>query len=114
MCAYCPTLPPPDLVVLRLTREIMSRVRNPVYPLDVVDKLLEDTMPSIDKWLSAKAAAGKNNNCTLENAVVRREWFVFSLYNALRGLRASPVLTQLTGAISLSRRGRNMSPRCSA
>ncbi|KAI1088384.1 hypothetical protein F5B19DRAFT_428377 [Rostrohypoxylon terebratum] len=49
-------------------------IRNPVYPLDVVDKLEEATMPKVDEWVAQKIAANTNNNCTLENAAVRREW----------------------------------------
>ncbi|KAJ8122309.1 hypothetical protein ONZ43_g1464 [Nemania bipapillata] len=48
--------------------------RNPVYPLDVVDKLEEATMPKIDAYMAKKITAGKNNKCTLETAAVRREW----------------------------------------
>ncbi|KAI0878767.1 hypothetical protein GGS24DRAFT_516569 [Hypoxylon argillaceum] len=48
--------------------------RNPVYPLDVVDKLEEATMPKIDEYMTKKIAADKNNKCTLETAAVRREW----------------------------------------
>jgi tyrosinase len=58
---------------------ISSRVRNGFYPLDVVDKLRDATMPKVEAWMAKKAAAGKNNNCTLENAAVRREWSVFQL-----------------------------------
>ncbi|KAI1179611.1 hypothetical protein F4777DRAFT_600403 [Nemania sp. FL0916] len=49
-------------------------IRNPVYPLDLVDKYEEATMPKVDAWVAEKIAAGKNNECTLENAAVRREW----------------------------------------
>ncbi|KAH8878706.1 Di-copper centre-containing protein [Thozetella sp. PMI_491] len=49
-------------------------VRNGNYPLDVVDKLAEATLPKVDAWMAKKIAAGKNNNCTLETAAVRREW----------------------------------------
>ncbi|KAI1851561.1 hypothetical protein JX265_012357 [Neoarthrinium moseri] len=49
-------------------------IRNGYYPLDVVDKLEEATMPKVEAWMSKKIATGKNNNCTLENAAVRREW----------------------------------------
>ncbi|KAI1764646.1 Di-copper centre-containing protein [Hypoxylon sp. FL1150] len=49
-------------------------IRNPFYPLDVVDKLEEETMPKVEEFLSKKIAANTNNNCTLENAAVRREW----------------------------------------
>jgi hypothetical protein len=49
-----------------------SPVRNGLYPLDVVDKLEEATMPKVQAWLSSK----KNTTCTLENAAVRREWYV--------------------------------------
>ena len=31
-------------------------------------------MVKVEAYMAKKAAAGKNNNCTLENAVVRREW----------------------------------------
>jgi hypothetical protein len=62
--------------LLGLTKETSSRVRNPVYPLDVVDKLEEATMPLVNAYMTKKIAAGRNNKCTLENAVVRREWFV--------------------------------------
>lgn len=33
-------------------------------------------MPKIEAYMAKKIAAGKNNNCTLENAGVRREWYV--------------------------------------
>lgn len=59
-----------------------SRDRNPNYPLDVVDELEEATMPKVEAWMAEKIAAGSNNNCTLENAVVRREWSVFHLCSA--------------------------------
>ncbi|KAI1103149.1 Di-copper centre-containing protein [Jackrogersella minutella] len=49
-------------------------VRNPAYPLDVVDKLEADTMPKVEEWVASKIAAETNNGCTLENAVVRQEW----------------------------------------
>ncbi|KAI1126875.1 hypothetical protein F5Y10DRAFT_293325 [Nemania abortiva] len=48
--------------------------RNPVYPLDSVDKLEADMMPKVDEWVAKKIAEGKNNKCTLETAAVRREW----------------------------------------
>ncbi|KAI0193529.1 hypothetical protein EV127DRAFT_509658 [Xylaria flabelliformis] len=48
-------------------------VRNPAYPLDVVDKLEEATMPKIEEWLNKKITAGKNNKCTLETAAERYE-----------------------------------------
>jgi len=45
--------------------------RNSVYPPDIVDKLLDSTMPKVAAWMASKKTA---NNCTLENAAVRREW----------------------------------------
>jgi tyrosinase len=39
-----------------------------------VDKLEEATMPLVEEYLNKKIATGRNNKCTLENAVVRREW----------------------------------------
>ncbi|KAF2668715.1 Di-copper centre-containing protein [Microthyrium microscopicum] len=49
-------------------------VRNGKYPLNVVDKLEESLMPKVETWLNKKIAAKTNNNCTIENAKVRREW----------------------------------------
>jgi tyrosinase len=39
----------------------------------VVDKLEESIMPNVEAWMAKRA--GKTNNCTLENAAVRREWY---------------------------------------
>ncbi len=36
-------------------------------------------MAKVEEYMIKKAAAGKNNNCTLENAAVRREWSVFHI-----------------------------------
>ncbi|KAL2255664.1 hypothetical protein VTK26DRAFT_2924 [Humicola hyalothermophila] len=47
-------------------------VRHPDYPPDVVDQLLDETMPKVEAWMAKRA--GQTNNCTLENALVRREW----------------------------------------
>ncbi len=33
-------------------------------------------MPNVDTWMHKKITASKNNNCTLENAAIRREWWV--------------------------------------
>lgn len=44
-------------------------IRNGQYPLDVVDKLHESTIPKVEAWM-----AKKKGNCTLENAAIRREW----------------------------------------
>lgn len=57
-------------------------MRNPNYPLDVVDNLAEATMPNVDAYMEKKIAAGKNNKCTLENAAVRREWSVRHPWNS--------------------------------
>lgn len=43
-------------------------------------------MPKVAAWMDKKIAAGKNNNCTLENAAVRREWSVFHLYSPCESL----------------------------
>ncbi|KAK4669009.1 uncharacterized protein QC764_700690 [Podospora pseudoanserina] len=48
--------------------------RNPAFPLDVVDKLQDETMPKVQAWLDKQHKAGKATNCTLENAAVRQEW----------------------------------------
>lgn len=73
-----------------------SRIRNPAYPLDVVDDLEEATMPKVEAWLNGKIDAGTNNNCTLENAAVRREWSVLELDYSWQS--PSTTLTPLTGA----------------
>ena len=59
-----------------MANENPPRQRNGFYPLDIVDKLEEATMPKIEEYMAKKIAAGKNNGCTLENAGVRREWYV--------------------------------------
>jgi len=33
-------------------------------------------MANVDAYMTKKIAAGKNNNCTLETAGVRREWYI--------------------------------------
>ncbi|KAK0738706.1 hypothetical protein B0T18DRAFT_441336 [Schizothecium vesticola] len=48
--------------------------RNPYYVLDVVDEIELATRPKVEAYLAKKVAAGTNNNCTLANARVRREW----------------------------------------
>ncbi|KAI0147375.1 Di-copper centre-containing protein [Xylariaceae sp. FL1272] len=55
-------------------RSKIDVIRNPVYPLDVVDQLEEATMDKVDEYMTKKIAMNMNNNCTLENASVRREW----------------------------------------
>ncbi len=35
-------------------------------------------MSKVQAFMAKKIAAGTNNNCTLENAAVRREWYVFN------------------------------------
>jgi tyrosinase len=59
-----------------VANKIPARQRNGFYPLDVVDKLEEATMPKVEEYMAKKIAAGKNNGCTLETAGVRREWYV--------------------------------------
>ncbi|KXX80403.1 Tyrosinase [Madurella mycetomatis] len=49
-------------------------IRNGHYPLDIVDEVEIATRPKVEEFLAKKIAAGTNNNCTLENAAVRREW----------------------------------------
>jgi hypothetical protein len=39
-------------------------------------------MDNVDAYMNKKIAAGKNNNCTLETAAVRREWSVCHPYDA--------------------------------
>lgn len=60
----------------RSDQDYNSSIRNPVYPLDDVDKLEEATMPKVDEWLGDKISDGTNNDCTMENAIVRQEWYV--------------------------------------
>ena len=52
------------------------RSRSTLYDADVVDKLLDSTMPKVAEWMATKTTA---NNCTLENAAVRREWSDLSI-----------------------------------
>lgn len=49
----------------------ISAARNGLFPLDVVDKLEVAAMPKVEAWMAKKP---NKNNCTLENAGVRREW----------------------------------------
>lgn len=49
--------------------------RNEKFPLDVVDKLHESTIPKVEAWMAKKKAG----NCTLENAAIRREWYAHPL-----------------------------------
>ncbi|GAW20786.1 hypothetical protein ANO14919_102970 [Xylariales sp. No.14919] len=70
-------------------------VRNPVYPLDVVDKLEEATMPKVEAYMAEKIAAGKNNKCTLETAAVRREWSDLSETQRQEYVAAINCLTKL-------------------
>ena len=53
-----------------------NSTRHAAYPPDVVDKLLDSTMPKVAAWMATKKNA---NNCTLENAAVRREWSDLSI-----------------------------------
>lgn len=48
-------------------------LRNALYPLDVVDELEAATMPKVEEWMATKPST---SNCTLENAAIRREWYV--------------------------------------
>lgn len=74
--------PNKDMWVIRSPLTLFTRtdqdgwcsIRNPVYPLDDVDKLEEATMPKVDDWVNKKILDGSNNGCTMDNAVVRREW----------------------------------------
>jgi tyrosinase len=52
----------------------------------VVDKLAEATMPKVEGWLAKRA--GNTNNCTLENAAVRREWNDLSVAERKEYIRA--------------------------
>ncbi|KAK5656979.1 hypothetical protein OQA88_3502 [Cercophora sp. LCS_1] len=54
-------------------------VRHPDYPLDSVDKIEIETRSKVEAFLAKKVAAGTNNNCTLENIAVRREWSDLSI-----------------------------------
>jgi hypothetical protein len=59
-------------------------------------------MPKVEAWLNEKVAAGKNNKCTMDNVVVRREWLVGYLWrNSLRRL------TNLIGATCPMNREKN-------
>lgn len=49
----------------------------------------EATMPLVDAYVTKKISAAKNNKCTLENAAVRREWYV------LHAPYGQPALTEV-------------------
>ncbi|KAK1751070.1 tyrosinase [Echria macrotheca] len=49
-------------------------VKNPAYAIDVVEQIEVTTRSKVEAFIAKKVAAGTNNNCTLENAGVRREW----------------------------------------
>jgi len=70
-------------------------------------------MPKIDAWMTSKKAAGKNNNCTLENAAVRREWFASRLNPAIYVRADVWIDIVFVGATLPPRRERNMSLPCS-
>ncbi|KAK4447184.1 tyrosinase [Podospora aff. communis PSN243] len=53
--------------------------RNPAYPLDEVDLAEIELRPKVEAFLAKKVQQGKNNNCTLANAGVRREWADLSI-----------------------------------
>ncbi|KAK5655291.1 hypothetical protein OQA88_5858 [Cercophora sp. LCS_1] len=50
-------------------------IRNGAYPLDVVDKLEEATIPKVEAWMAKKP----KTKCTLETAAIRREWSDLSI-----------------------------------
>ncbi|CAK7234105.1 hypothetical protein SCUCBS95973_008822 [Sporothrix curviconia] len=89
--------------------KISNSPRNPVYPIDSVDKMETDAMPNVDMWMHKKTVANKNNNCTLENAAIRKEWSDMSeterqAYTAalkcLMKLPAKSDKTRFSGAVS--------------
>ncbi|CAK7204041.1 hypothetical protein SEUCBS139899_006792 [Sporothrix eucalyptigena] len=89
--------------------KISSSPRNPVYPIDSVDKMEADAMPNVDAWMHKKIAAGKNNNCTLDNAAIRKEWSDMaeeerqaytSAIKCLMKLPAKSDKTRFSGAVS--------------
>ncbi len=65
-------MPPSNAVPRPPCLTAVPSPRNPAYPLDVVDKLQDTTMTKVQAWMAKRA--GKTNNCTLENAAIRREW----------------------------------------
>ncbi len=52
----------------------------------MVDKLLDTTMTKVQAYMAKRA--GKTNNCTLENAAVRREWSDLSVDERKEYIRA--------------------------
>ncbi|KAK4213655.1 hypothetical protein QBC37DRAFT_169179 [Rhypophila decipiens] len=71
--------------------------RNPFYPVDVVEKFAESSIPKVEAYMKKKIAAGKNNGCTLENAVVRREWSDMSIEMREEYVAATKCLMNLPG-----------------
>ncbi|KAI2614782.1 Di-copper centre-containing protein [Hypoxylon fragiforme] len=74
---------------------LQSVSRNPNYPLDVVDKFEEATMPKVEAYMSERITSGTNNNCTLENAVIRQEWSDLSEEQRQEYVAAVTCLTKL-------------------
>ena len=109
--AYAPVLIALRLLCLCLPHGLLCRDRNPNYPPDLVDKLEEATMPKVEAYLEQKIAAGKNNECTLETASVRREWSVSHLFGSPQ---KSHLIDNLTGVICPKNGGRNMLRQSSA
>lgn len=79
-------------ILVCLTR---NSQRNPYYALDVVDEIELATRPKVEAYLAKKVAAGTNNNCTLANARVRREWADLTVAEREEYVAAIMCLTKL-------------------
>ncbi|KAK3381090.1 hypothetical protein B0H63DRAFT_501831 [Podospora didyma] len=77
-----------------------ARVRNGYYPVDIVEKLRDATMPNVTAWMNKKIAASTNNKCTLENAAVRKEWSDLTVPEREEYTRAVTCLTKLPATAS--------------
>ena len=51
------------------------------FPADLLDQLQDASMPKLAEYNAHRAALSKRQStkCTLENAMVRREWYVFTI-----------------------------------
>ncbi|OAA65840.1 putative domain, di-copper centre [Niveomyces insectorum RCEF 264] len=81
-------------------------VRNGLFPLDVVDNLEAQMMPTVEAFQQKK---GNKTHCTVENAAVRREWSDLSVPEreeyikavlCLQKLPAKAPKDQFPGAVS--------------
>lgn len=60
------------LFAIAATGANVHRAKNGTYGKDEVDALSAEGLAKLKEWTRSNPPAG---NCTLENAVIRREWY---------------------------------------